>query len=65
MRTEHYKVKDGKVHAYSGKETYMETRAYDCGLWYSGRDTRTYKPITCKNCLRVIANKKRKKVAKK
>lgn len=71
MRTEHYKVFGGKIHAFCGKKADVaplglyRVPLYECGvpLTYWSRYTRS--PITCKNCLRVIANKKRKKVTKK
>lgn len=57
-----WKVAKGVVHKFSGKrDSVCGDDAYDCGMVKIRLDTKTSKPVTCKNCLWVIATKKRRK----
>jgi hypothetical protein len=66
MKTGNYQVANGgKVHAAYVVEGVRVSMAYLCGVgvyadWESDEDERTTKPVTCKNCLRVMAARKGK-----
>jgi len=64
MRTGNYQVKGGKVHLFIEQQIAYGLM-YTCGICANiesviNRDAPTTKPVTCRNCLRVVASKEKK-----
>ena len=58
MKAGNYAVKGGKVHRYGDGGSKQFRTLYVCGIDVLCNDLRTTKPVTCRNCLRMMRWKK-------